>query len=45
VSPKDPLLVRFLKGGAVVWVDELVQELVAGLGEELGLLAHRCPSR
>jgi hypothetical protein len=42
---QDPLLMRFLQGGAVVGVDELVQELVAGVGEELRLLAHRCPSR
>jgi hypothetical protein len=40
-----PLLACFVHGGAVVGVDELVEELLAGVAEELGLLAHRCPSR
>ena len=32
---QDPLLVRILQGGAVIGVDELVQELRTGAGEEL----------
>ena len=36
----------FFHGGAVVGMDELVQELLAGIREELRLLVHRCcPSR
>lgn len=42
---QDPPVVCLVQGGAVVGVDELVRELLAGLGEELGLLAHRCPFR
>ena len=39
------LLPRLLHSRAVVRVDELVDELIAGIGEELGLLAHRCSFR
>src|SRR6266700_7807873 len=37
-----PPLAGFLHGRPVVGVDELVQELLPGVGEELRFLAHRC---
>src|SRR6266566_4516263 len=37
-----PPLAGFLHGRPVIGVDELVQELLARVGEELRFLAHRC---